>query len=65
VDFELDETGRILSSSIVQGSGDAAFDEAALAMIRRSDPVPPPPVAVAQEGLNFTLPIIFRARHGG
>jgi periplasmic protein TonB len=65
VDFELDETGRILSSSIVQGSGDAAFDEAALAMIRRSDPVPPPPVAVAQEGLNFTLPVIFRARHGG
>jgi len=65
VDFELDETGRVLSSSIVQGSGDAAFDEAALAMISRSDPVPPPPVAVAQEGLNFILPVIFRARHGG
>jgi periplasmic protein TonB len=65
VGFELDETGRILSSSIVQGSGDASFDEAALAMIRRSDPVPTPPLAVVQEGLSFTLPVIFRARRGG
>jgi protein TonB len=65
VGFELDETGRVLSSSIVQGSGDASFDEAALAMIRRSDPVPQPPLAVVQEGLSFTLPVIFRAKRGG
>jgi protein TonB len=65
VSFELDETGRVLSSSIVQGSGDAAFDEAALAMIRRSDPVPTPPAAVVQEGLSFTLPVVFRVRRGG
>jgi periplasmic protein TonB len=64
VGFELDQTGRVLSSSIVQGSGDASFDEAALAMIRRSDPVPTPPSAVVQEGLSFTLPVIFRARRG-
>jgi periplasmic protein TonB len=65
VGFELDEAGRVLSSNIVQGSGDASFDEAALAMIRRSDPVPKPPVAVVQEGLSFTLPVIFRAKRGG
>jgi periplasmic protein TonB len=65
VGFELDETGRVLSSSIVQGSGDAAFDEAALAMIRRSDPVPTPPIAIVEGGLSFTLPVIFRASHGG
>ena len=29
-----------------EGSGDPAFDEAALAMIRRSDPVPRPPAAL-------------------
>jgi periplasmic protein TonB len=34
-------------------------------MIRRSDPVPQPPPAVVQEGLSFTLPVIFRAKHGG
>jgi periplasmic protein TonB len=65
VGFELDESGRVLSSSIIQGSGDASFDEAALAMIRRSDPVPKPPMAVVQEGLSFTLPVIFRVGHGG
>ena len=45
--------GHVLSTSIVKGSGDAAFDEAALAMVRKSDPVPPPPPAVADEGLSF------------
>ncbi len=48
--------------SIAKGSGDAAFDEAALAMMRRSDPVPAPPPLVADEGLSFTLPVIFRVK---
>jgi TonB family protein len=62
VGFVLDRLGHVLSTSIVKGSGDAAFDEAALSMIRRSDPVPQPPPAVADEGLNFTLPVIFRVK---
>ena len=37
VSFVLDRTGHVLSTGIVKGSGDAAFDEAALAMVRRSD----------------------------
>jgi len=62
VGFVLDRLGHVLSTSIVKGSGDTAFDEAALSMIRRSDPVPQPPPAVADEGLNFTLPVIFRVK---
>jgi TonB family protein len=62
VSFALDRMGHVLSTSIVKGSGDAAFDQAALAMVRKSDPVPPPPPAVADEGLNFTLPVIFRVK---
>jgi TonB family protein len=62
VSFALDRTGHVLATSIVKGSGDAAFDEAALAMIRRSDPVPQPPPLIADEGLNFTLPVIFRVK---
>ena len=62
VSFALDRMGHVLSTSIVKGSGDAAFDDAALAMVRKSDPVPPPPAAVADEGLNFTLPVIFRIK---
>jgi protein TonB len=62
VSFALDRMGHILSTSIAKGSGDAAFDEAALAMVRRSDPVPQPPPLVADEGLTFTLPVIFRVK---
>jgi protein TonB len=62
VSFVLDRTGHVLSTSIAKGSGDAAFDEAALAMVRRSDPVPLPPPAVADEGLNFTLPVILKVK---
>jgi protein TonB len=66
VSFSLDRMGHVLSTRIVKGSGDAAFDEAALAMVRKSDPVPQPPPLVADEGLNFTLPVIFRVKgqHG-
>src|SRR5262249_1359717 len=63
VNFAIDENGRVLSSGIVLGSGDPSFDEAALAMIRRSDPVPKPPLLIVQEGLSFTLPVIFRVKH--
>jgi TonB family protein len=62
VSFVLDRTGHILSSSILQGSGDASFDQAALAMLQRSDPVPAPPPLVADEGLSFTLPVVFRVK---
>ena len=63
VNFVIDETGRVLSSAVLRGSGDASFDEAALAMIQRADPVPKPPLLVAQKGLSFTLPVIFRVKH--
>jgi protein TonB len=65
VNFEIDRVGHVLSVSIVKGSGDAAFDEAALSMVRRSDPLPQPPPLIADEGLSFTLPVIFRVKNKG
>jgi periplasmic protein TonB len=62
VSFVLDRIGHVLSTRIVKGSGDSAFDQAALAMLQRSDPVPPPPPLVADDGLTFTLPVIFHAK---
>jgi periplasmic protein TonB len=62
VSFALDRRGHVLAAAIVKGSGDAAFDQAALAMVRRSDPVPVPPPLVADEGLSFTLPVIFKVK---
>jgi TonB family protein len=65
LNFVLDRLGHVISTTIVKGSGDAAFDEAALAMMRRSDPVPQPPPVVADEGLSFTLPVNFRVKGRG
>jgi len=60
--FVLDRMGHVVSSRVVKGSGDTAFDEAALAMLQRSDPVPPPPPLIADEGLTFTMPVIFHVK---
>ena len=62
VNFVIDEAGHVISSSIVRRSGDTMFDDAALGMIQRSDPVPKPPAVVVQQGLSFTLPVIFRIK---
>ena len=63
VNFVIDDTGHVLSSAIMRGSGEPSFDVAALAMLSRADPVPKPPPPVVQEGLTFTLPIVFRVKH--
>jgi TonB family protein len=65
VNFEIDRVGKLLAVRVVKGSGDAAFDEAALAMVRRSDPLPPPPPLIADDGLSFTVPVIFRVKGKG
>jgi protein TonB len=62
VGFKLDRLGHVVSAEIRQGSGDPAFDQAALSMLHRADPVPPPPPLVADEGLSFTLPVVYRVK---
>lgn len=65
VTFSIDRNGHLLSSSVVKSSGDASFDAAALAMLKRSDPLPPPPPLIADETLSFTVPVIFRVKGKG
>jgi protein TonB len=60
--FGLDRLGHVVAANIAKGSGDPAFDAAALSMMRRSDPVPPPPPLVADEGLAFTIPVVFKGQ---
>ena len=59
--FTLDRTGHVLTAQVAKTAGDAAFDNAALDMMKRSDPVPAPPPLVADEGLTFEIPVAFRA----
>lgn len=65
VRFVLDRTGHVLSSEVVNGSRNASFDAAALAMLQHAAPVPPPPPLVADQGLTFTLPVIFQVKPHG
>ncbi len=60
--FVLDRTGHVMSAEVAKSSGDAVFDDAALAWLRRADPLPAPPPQVADEGLSFTMPFTFNGR---
>src|SRR5262249_50267662 len=52
VTFEIDRLGRLMSSHVTKSSGDTAFDDAAIAMLKRADPLPAPPPTVADSGLS-------------
>jgi len=43
----------------VQSSGDVAFDDAAISMIHRSDPVPLPPAGLTDDTYSFSLDVNF------
>jgi protein TonB len=62
VSFTLDRVGHVVRVQVVRSSGAEEFDDAALKMLKRADPVPAPPPLVADEGLTFTVPVIFNAR---
>jgi protein TonB len=55
----LDRLGRVISVDVKESSGDSEFDRAAIAMVRRSDPVPKPPAGLTDEEFPFTLPVKF------
>ncbi len=59
--FTLDQHGHVVNSNIKRSSGDQVFDGAALAMMKRADPVPAPPQVMANQSLSFDVPVIFRA----
>ena len=56
----LNRRGNILSVNVEESSGDPAFDDAAISMVHRSDPLPPPPVELTDDQLSFNLPVKFK-----
>lgn len=59
--FTLDRRGHVTAASVKKSSGQPNFDEAALAMMKRADPVPPPPPVIADQSLSFEVPVVYRA----
>lgn len=60
VSLVLNRRGNVLSVDVVETSGDPTFDDAAVSMIRRSDPVPKPPTGLTDEQFAFTLDVNFK-----
>ncbi|MGY8705670.1 TonB family protein [Bradyrhizobium sp. 18BD] len=60
VSFALNRMGNVLSVDVVASSGDKAFDDAAIAMVRKSDPFPQPPVALNEDRFERTVEIKFK-----
>lgn len=59
VSLVLNRLGNIVTADVAHSSGDAAFDDAAISMIRRSDPVPAPPAALTDDTFSFSLDVNF------
>ena len=62
VRFTIDRAGRILSAHLLKSSGSPALDEAAVAMVRRSDPRAAAMSNFGDQALTMTVPVVFRAR---
>ncbi|AUC97662.1 MULTISPECIES: TonB family protein [Bradyrhizobium] len=55
----LNRVGKVLSVAVLESSGDAAFDDAAVSMVHRSDPVPAPPADLTEDQFSFSLDVNY------
>jgi periplasmic protein TonB len=58
----LNRLGKVVSVAVLESSGDTSFDDAAVSMIHRSDPVPVPPAGLTDDQFNFSLDVNFNHR---
>ncbi len=62
VSFVIDMQGKLVSSSIVCGSGFAALDQETLDLLQRSSPFPPPPDGLPGGSVRIEAPVRFNLR---
>ena len=62
VSLVLNRLGHVVSLAVAETSGDPLFDEAAMDMIRRSDPVPRPPAALTDDTFSYNLDVDFKGK---
>jgi periplasmic protein TonB len=62
VSLVLNRLGHVVSLAVAETSGDPLFDEAALDMIRRSDPVPRPPATLTEDTFAYNLDVNFNGK---
>ena len=62
VSLVLNRLGHVVSLAVAETSGDPLFDQAAMDMIRRSDPVPRPPAALTDDTFSYNLDVDFKGK---
>ncbi|NUR10857.1 MAG: TonB family protein [Bradyrhizobium sp.] len=62
VSFALNRKGNVISVDVVESSGDAAYDAAAISMVHKSDPFPIPPAELTEDRFERTVEIKFKPR---
>ena len=62
VSFIVDRQGRVVSSSIVKGSGSSALDRETLELLQRAQPLPTPPTDIGGTQFAFSVPILFELK---
>jgi protein TonB len=59
VAFNMDRQGKVTSARIAASSGLSAFDQAALALVERAQPYPPPPAVLPGPEVSVIVPVWF------
>jgi protein TonB len=62
VAFSVDRSGGVHNTRIVRSSGSSALDQAALSLVSRASPLPPPPPERPGTHIPITVPIRYSAR---
>ncbi|WP_168203104.1 energy transducer TonB [Marinobacter fonticola] len=62
VHFEFDRQGNLIALSLSEGTRYRLLDEAALEIIRNSEPLPEVPESMKGESFSFSLPIRYELR---
>lgn len=59
VSFTINPGGDVIGVSLARSSGDPAFDNAAVELVRRASPVPAPPPDLAKSRMSLVVPIRY------
>jgi periplasmic protein TonB len=60
VSFTLDREGQLIDSQVKQTSGSAILDQAAIELVKRSQPFPPLPSDYSGARIQLRLPVTFK-----
>lgn len=63
VGFVIDRSGNLVSRALAASTGSPLLDNAALEIVARAQPLPPPPSELKEETFALTVPIVFDGRH--